>query len=112
VFISSIPLIFVNPFNGVIAWYIFSLGNFNRVIWGFFADFNYGYIIAIVTCISWLISREKKSLPLTPLSVTTLLFMGWITITSFVAADSIFPGRAALVWSQWTYCLCAWSDMR
>src|SRR3974390_2030449 len=96
-FIASIPLIFVSPFNGAIVWYIFSLGNFNRYTWGVFGDLYYGYIIAIVTCFSWMISREKKSLPLTPLSVTTLLFMVWITITSLVAADSIFPGRAEVV---------------
>lgn len=106
-FIASIPLIFVSPFNGVIVWYVFSLGNFQRVTWDVFGDLYYGYIIAIATCISWMISREKKSLPLTPLSVVTLLFMVWITITSIsVAAEPFaarYPGRAEQVWSQWIY---------
>jgi putative inorganic carbon (HCO3(-)) transporter len=100
-FFASIPLTFVSPFNGVIAWYVFSLGNFHTITWGL-PGLNYGYVIAIATCFSWMISHEKKWLPLTPLSVMALLFMVWITITSFVAADSIFPFRAEVVWSQWT----------
>src|SRR5215472_10345552 len=86
VFVASLPLIFVSPFNGVLIWYIFSLGNFHTLIWGFFSDLYYAYIIAILTCISWLISwTEKKQLPLTPLVVLTLLFIVWMTITSLYA---------------------------
>jgi putative inorganic carbon (HCO3(-)) transporter len=101
-FVSSIPLIFVSPFNGVIVWYAFSLGNFHTLTWGSSGGFYYGYIIAISTGISWMISREKKSLPLTPLSVMTLIFMVWITITT-VAANPIatIPGHAWELWNQW-----------
>jgi len=105
-FIASIPLIFVNPFNGVLVWYVFSLGNFHTVTWGVFGGLYYGYIIAIATCLSWMLSREKKSIPLTPLSVMTLLFMVWITMTT-VAAASAAPDRVKLagydweIWNQW-----------
>src|SRR5215471_11621447 len=85
-FLSSLPFVFVSPFNGVLLWYVFSLGNFHRLTWGFFSNLPYAYIIAIVTCISWAISREKKQVPLTPLVVLTLLFAVWITITSVSAA--------------------------
>src|SRR5713101_6159082 len=97
VFISSLPLIFVSPFNGVLMWYVFSLGNFHTLTWGFFSDLYYAYIIAIVTCISWMISRtEKKQLPLSPLVILTLLFSVWMTITSFFAL-----APEADVWSKW-----------
>jgi putative inorganic carbon (hco3(-)) transporter len=86
IFISSLPLIFVSPFNGVLIWYVFSLGNFHTLTWGFLDNLYYAYIIAILTGISWLFSpTEKKYLPLTPLSVTTLLFSLWIIITSLFA---------------------------
>ena len=103
-FLSSIPLIFVSPFNGVIIWYAFSLGNFHTLTWGAFGGLYYGYIIAIATGISWMISREKKSLPLTPLSVMTLIFMLWITMTT-VAATPIArtPGHAWELWNQWKF---------
>jgi len=61
VFVSSLPLICVSPFNGVLIWYVFSFGNFHTLIWGGpFADLNYAYIIAILTCVSWVISRTDK----------------------------------------------------
>jgi hypothetical protein len=52
----------------------FFFGQFSYLTWGSFGGLYYGYIIAISTGISWMISREKKSLPLTPLSVMTLIF--------------------------------------
>lgn len=98
VFISSLPLIFISPFNGVLIWYVFSLGNFHTMIFGPFAGLNYAYVIAILTCISWAISRsEKLQLPMTPLVVLTLLFSVWITFTSWLA---LAPGEA--VWIKWS----------
>jgi putative inorganic carbon (HCO3(-)) transporter len=98
VFVASLPLIFVSPFNGVLAWYIFSLGNFHTLIWGGpFANLNYAYIIAILTCVSWALSRsDKKQLPMTPLVIAVFLFSIWITITSSFA---LAPGN--LVWGKW-----------
>src|SRR5713101_5667520 len=98
VFISSLPLVFVSPFNGVLMWYVFSLGNFHTLTWGFFSNLYYAYIIAILTCFSWMISpAEKKQLPLTPLVVLTLLFSAWMTITSLFAL-----APAEDVWNKWT----------
>jgi putative inorganic carbon (hco3(-)) transporter len=96
-FISSLPLIFVSPFNGVLIWYVFSLGNFHTLIYGPFATLNYAYIIAVLTCLSWFISRgEPKKLPFTPLVILTLMFSLWITITSLYAL-----APAEDVWSKW-----------
>ena len=53
VFVACLPFIFVSPFNGVLAWYVFSLGNFHTLIWGGpFAGLNYAYLIAVLTCLS------------------------------------------------------------
>jgi putative inorganic carbon (HCO3(-)) transporter len=97
-FISSLPLIFVSPFNGVLIWYVFSLGNFHTLIWGGpFAALNYAYVIALLTCVSWVFSRaDRVQVPLTPLLLMTLLFALWITITSWFA---LTPGGAA--WVKW-----------
>jgi putative inorganic carbon (hco3(-)) transporter len=97
-FVASLPFIFVSPFIGVLAWYMFSLGNFHTLIWGGpFANLNYAYVIAILTCLAWLFSRtEPKRLPLTPLVILTLSFSAWITFTSFFAL-----GAAGDVWDKW-----------
>lgn len=97
VFLSSLPLIFISPFYGVLIWYVFSLGNFHTLIFGPLASLNYAYVIAILTGASWLFSRtDKKQLPLTPLAVLTLLFAVWITFTSVFAL-----GPAEDVWQRW-----------
>src|SRR3974390_2717087 len=99
VFIASLPLIFVSPFNGVLIWYIFSLGNFHTLTWGFLSNLYYAYVIAILTCVSWLFcSAEKKRLPLTPVVILTLLFSLWMTITSVYAL-----APATLVWDKWAF---------
>jgi probable O-glycosylation ligase (exosortase A-associated) len=98
-FVSSLPFIFISPFNGVLVWYVFSFGNFHTLIWGGpFASLNYAYVIAVATCVSWVFSRsDAKRLPLTPLVVLTLLFSLWITVTSWVA---LAPAQD--VWTKWT----------
>jgi putative inorganic carbon (hco3(-)) transporter len=97
-FVASLPFIFVSPFYGVLVWYVFSLGNFHTLIWGGpFAALNYAYVIAVLTCLSWLFSRtERKQLPITPLVILTLLFSIWITFTSWFA---LAPGED--VWTKW-----------
>ena len=99
IFLASLPLIFVTPFNGVLIWYAFSLGNFHTLTWGFLSNLYYAYIIAILTAVSWLFSRtEKKRLPITPLVILTMLFSFWITITSFFA---LAPEDD--VWGKWSF---------
>src|SRR5215472_2463561 len=100
VFLLSLTLIFKSPFNGVLVWYAFSLGNFHTLIWNpAIATLNYAYPIAILTCISWLFSRgEKKKLPLTPQVVLTILLMLWMTITSFFG---LVPSE--VVWDKWNW---------
>jgi probable O-glycosylation ligase (exosortase A-associated) len=100
VYLWALTLIFKSPFNGVLVWYTFSLGNFHTLIWNpALSTLNYAYPIAILTCVSWLFSRgEKKKLPLTPQVILTMLFALWITITSFFALVS--PDT---VWDKWNW---------
>jgi probable O-glycosylation ligase (exosortase A-associated) len=99
IFVSSLPLIFMSPFYGVLIWYVFSLGNFHTLMWGLFGNLYYAYIIAVVTAISWVFSRnEKMRLPLTPLVLLTLLFSLWMTLSSYFA---LVPPD--FVWERWVY---------
>src|SRR5215469_16379988 len=96
-FLASLPLIFVSPFYGVLIWYVFSLGNFHTLTWGYLDNLYYAYVIALLTCFSWMVSpKDRKQLPLTPLVVLTLLFSLWMTITSCFAL-----APAADVWDRW-----------
>jgi probable O-glycosylation ligase (exosortase A-associated) len=94
-FVSSVPFIFKSPFNGVLAWYAFSLSNVHTLVWGSLSHLYYAWIISILTGISWLISRsDPKRLPLNPLVILTLLFTLWMTITTLFAvgpSDEVVP---------------------
>ena len=97
-YLCSLTLIFKAPFNGVLVWYAFSLGNFHTLIWdSSLATLPYAYPIAILTAVLWLFSRsEKKKLPLTPQVILTILFALWMTVTSFF-------GLAPDVWDKWIW---------
>jgi probable O-glycosylation ligase (exosortase A-associated) len=97
-YLFSLTLIFKSPFNGVLVWYAFSLGNFHTLIWdSSLSTLPYAYPIAILTCVVWLLSRtEKIKLPLTPQVILTILFALWMTVTSFF-------GLAPDVWDKWVW---------
>src|SRR6516164_1549404 len=97
-YLCSLMLIFRTPFNGVLVWYAFSLGNFHTLIWdSSLSTLPYAYPIAILTCVVWLLSRtEKIKLPLTPQVILTILFALWMTVTSFF-------GLAPDVWDKWVW---------
>src|ERR1700739_990323 len=98
-FLSSLPLIFVSPFYGVLIWYVFSLGDFHTLTWGYLDNLYYAYIIVILTMISWMVSQtDKKQLPPPPLVVFPLLFSLWMTITSCFAL-----APAEDVWDRWVF---------
>src|SRR6516165_8023890 len=107
-YLSSLALIFTGPFNGVLVWYAFSLGNFHTLIWDTsLATLPYAYPIAILTCFSWLGSRrEKKKLPLTPQVILTILFSLWMTITSFYALAPEYDPWNKWLWVQKMLLMC------
>jgi len=107
-YLCSLALIFTGPFNGVLVWYAFSLGNFHTLIWDTsLATLPYAYPIAILTCFSWLGSRrEKKKLPLTPQVILTILFSLWMTITSFYALAPEYDPWNKWLWVQKMLLMC------
>lgn len=98
IFLVGMGFVFASPFYGVMAWYVFSLGNPHRLAYGFFSTLPYAYIIAGLTFLCWLTSRrDPVRIPFTPLVVLTLLFSLWMTVTSVFAA-----APADSVWDKWT----------
>ncbi len=78
---------FSRPYIGVLIWNWISLMNPHRLGWGFAFSFPFAQIIGIVTLVSVLFSREKKSFPFTGVTVVLVLFAVWVTVTSFFAVN-------------------------
>ncbi|MEG0886327.1 MAG: putative O-glycosylation ligase, exosortase A system-associated, partial [Janthinobacterium sp.] len=75
-------------------WVWVSVMNPHTQAWGFATHLPFAFIIAIATMLSLVMTREPKSLPLTPVSVL-LLFVAWMNVTALFA---LLPDSS---WVQW-----------
>lgn len=92
---TSLPFILKAPAFGGLMWIWVSVMNPHTQGWGYATQLPFALIIAIVTMLSLLMSRLPKSLPMTPVSVTLILFVLWMNVTTPFALVS--PSS----WVQW-----------
>ena len=88
---GTIPYIISKPYIGVLVWSWLGYMNPHRLTWGFAYSMPFSQIIALVTLFSVLFSKEKKSFPVTPITVVLILFLIYISISTIFA---IYPERA------------------
>ena len=99
VILGLVPLIWKQPWTGVLAWLWISVMNPHRYAFGFAYSFPFAAIIAVVTLVSMLKSRDQVKLPL---NATTLLFIAfplWMSITTLFA---FAPEAAYIRWKEVT----------
>lgn len=89
---GSIPLILKRPHIGILMWCWISYMNPHRMAWGFAYSMPFAAMIAATTLLSTVISNDSKRLPITPVTVTLILFVLWMTFTTMFA---ISPDDAA-----------------
>ncbi len=90
-----LPFILKRPAIGILAFMWISLMNPHRLAYGAAYAFPFAALIGGVTLISLLFTQQPKRLPFTPVTVVLILFMGWMTLTSFFALEP------QLVWREW-----------
>lgn len=90
-----VPFILTRPWLGILAWSWIGYMNPHRLTWGFAFSFPFASVIGAATLFAWLISKEPKKIPWTPVTITLLLFTLWMTVTTPFA----FNQEAA--WYQW-----------
>lgn len=95
VIFGLLPFVFKRPVIGVLMFTWVSLMNPHRLTYGAAYDFPFAMIIGVVTLIALFVRPDPKRLPMTPLVVLLILFMCWMTLTTFVAFE---PVRA---WTEW-----------
>lgn len=72
--------------------------NPHRLTFGFAYQFPFAMIIAIATLFGLLFAKQRKTLPLTPVTVLMLAFVAWMSITSLFALQP--PDVIYVTWSQ------------
>ncbi|MGK5015450.1 putative O-glycosylation ligase, exosortase A system-associated [Janthinobacterium sp. 61] len=95
IILGSLPFILKSPAIGGLMWVWVSVMNPHTQAWGFATHLPFAFIIAIATMLSLMMTRSPKSLPLTPVSVLLLLFVGWMNVT---APFALLPDAS---WVQW-----------
>jgi probable O-glycosylation ligase (exosortase A-associated) len=92
---GTIPFIFMRPYLGLLVWSWLGYMNPHRLTFGFAYSFPWVMLIAIVTMVSLALSKERKRIPWSAVSVLLALFLLWTGFTTFFA---IVPDAA---WGKW-----------
>ena len=88
---ATLPLILYRPYIGVLVWSWLGYMNPHSLTFGFAYDFPYSQIVAIVTIVGLVLTKDKKGLPLNKVTVTWLIFIVWMWISTQLA---LVPERA------------------
>lgn len=85
VIIGLIPAILVKPHIGVLVWSWIGYMNPHQLVWGWIGEIRFAQIIALLTLLSWVVSREPKRIPWHHVTVLVLLFWLWCCWTTVFA---------------------------
>jgi probable O-glycosylation ligase (exosortase A-associated) len=96
IILGSIPFIIWRPYFGVLMYVLISVMNPHRLTWGFAHDFNFAAIIAVVTLVSCVFSKELRRPPINGLTIALLLFAAWTGVTT---AFSLYPAQSYELWT-------------
>ncbi len=91
VIFGSLPFILWRPYIGVLVWTWISFMNPHRLTWGFAYDMPFALIVALVTLVAMLTSREPKKMPWTRETIVLLIFLVWMLVTTIF---SVYPELA------------------
>ena len=92
---GALLLVFKHPHYGIYLWSWLSYMNPHKLAWGFATSIPFALMTAVVTLTVYLLSKEPKLMPWTPETILLLIFLGWVTFTTFFA---LYPH---LAWEQW-----------
>jgi probable O-glycosylation ligase (exosortase A-associated) len=94
VIFGTLPFILWRPHIGILVWTWIGFMNPHRLTWSFAYDMPFAMIVALVTLVALLISREPKKIPWTRETILLLIFLGWLLLTTIYA---MYP---ALAWAH------------
>lgn len=94
---STIPMIFLRPHVGILAWCWISFMNPHRLSWDFAYSFPVAMVIGLATLMAWILSKEPKKLEINAVSGLLLAFVFWI---SFANLFALVPNLAFEKWNQ------------
>ena len=94
---GTIPYILMRPYVGLLVWSWIGYMNPHRLCYGFAISFPWVQLIAVVTLVSLVFSKESKKIPWSAVSVLLAMFLLWTGFTTFYAA---VPDVAWVRWQE------------
>lgn len=91
---GCLPLIFLQPYVGILVWSWLGYMNPHRLAWGFSTQFPFAMIVIVVTVMALVFSKEPKRIPWTSESKLLLILFLWMVVTTIFA---VYP---SLAWIQ------------
>jgi probable O-glycosylation ligase (exosortase A-associated) len=90
-----LPLVFKRPYIGILMWVWISVMNPHTQGWGFATTFPFAALIAAVTLVSLIFTKDSKNLPFTSVTWFFIAFVMWMNITTIFA---LYPEES---YEQW-----------
>src|SRR5438445_10335795 len=91
VIFATLPFILWRPHIGILVWTWIGFMNPHRLTWSFAYDMPFAMIVALVTLVGLLMSREPKKVAWTWKTILLLIFLVSLVITTIYA---IYHARA------------------
>jgi len=92
---GMVPFILMRPYVGLLVWSWLGYMNPYRLCYGFAISFPWVQLIAIVTLVSMLFNKERKTVKSSSTLILLFLLFAWTTLTTFYAVQS------AHAWQTW-----------
>ena len=90
VIFSTLPFILRRPYIGVLVFTWISFMNPHRLTWSYAYEMPFAMIVALVTLVSMLLSREPKKIPWTRESIVLPIFLAWMLLTTIFSLYPMF----------------------
>jgi len=94
---ATIPMTFIRPHVGILAWCWISYMNPHRLSWGFAYTFPVAMTVGLATLVAFAVSKEPKRLQINAVSGLLLAFVIWFTFANLFA---LVPESAFNKWVQ------------
>ena len=78
-------LTFRHPAVGAYLWAWLSLMNPHKMTYGFAFNMPFAHLAALATLTALVLTKQRRALPRSPIVTVQLLFLFWMTVTSFFA---------------------------
>ncbi|MEM9386275.1 MAG: putative O-glycosylation ligase, exosortase A system-associated [Pseudomonadota bacterium] len=95
--VASLPMILSRANLGILMYCWISYMNPHRLSWGFAYNMPFAAMISGTTLLAMLFSKERKGIPLKPITIVWFLWILWMSVTTQFAIE---PESAQWEWAR------------